>query len=55
MLIYNLQPILINMSKRRTLKKMIKINPDTHERLSKLGSKNDTFDDIIRRLLEQNE
>lgn len=35
------------------MKKMIKINADTHARLAKLGGKSETFDTIIRRLLDQ--
>lgn len=33
-------------------KKMIKVNEDTYDRLSKQGNFHDTFDDIIRRLLD---
>jgi predicted CopG family antitoxin len=35
------------------LTKLIKVKDDTYARLSERGKKNDTYDDIIRRLLEQ--
>lgn len=34
------------------LTKAIKVKDDTYTRLSERGKKNDTYDDIIRRLLE---
>jgi predicted CopG family antitoxin len=34
------------------LVKTLKITEGTHERLSKLGSKGDTFEDVIRQLLD---
>ena len=34
------------------LTKAIKVKDDTYARLSEIGKKNDTYDDIIRRLLE---
>ena len=34
------------------LTKAIKVKDDTYEKLSAIGKKNDTYDDIIRRLLE---
>lgn len=33
------------------MKKTLKISEETHKRLKNLGSKGETFDDIIRRLL----
>ena len=30
----------------------VKISRETHERLKRIGRKGDTFDDIIRRLLD---
>jgi predicted CopG family antitoxin len=33
-------------------KKLIKITPDVHKALGELGNKNDTYDDIIRRLIK---
>jgi predicted CopG family antitoxin len=33
--------------------KLIKIKDDTYEELTKLGKKNDTYDDIIRDLLRR--
>ena len=35
--------------------KIIKVSPDTHKRLLKLGSKGETFDDIIKRLIKEHE
>jgi predicted CopG family antitoxin len=35
------------------LTKAIKVKDDTYVRLSEIGKKNDTFDSIIRRLLEK--
>jgi len=32
--------------------KMVRINDDTHEALTKLGSKNESYNDIIRRLID---
>ena len=37
------------------LNKTIRISEEVHESLSSLASKNDTFNDVIKRLLEQNE
>ena len=34
------------------LTKLIKVKDDTYERLSNRGRKNDTYDDIIRNLLD---
>jgi len=36
-------------------KKVIKINSETHARLARLGIKEDTFDTIIRRLLDEHD
>ena len=36
------------------LTKLIKVKDDTYERLTKLGQKSDTYDDIIRKLLDSN-
>jgi predicted CopG family antitoxin len=33
--------------------KLIKVKNDTYAKLSELGKKSDTYDDIIRRLLEK--
>ena len=33
--------------------KMIKLKEETHEKLLSLGSKGETFDDIINRLMEK--
>lgn len=35
--------------------KMIKVSPETHRKLLKLGSKAETFDEIIRRLIKEHE
>lgn len=37
------------------LTKLIKVKDDTYERLSERGKKNDTYDDIIRNLLDLTE
>ena len=37
------------------LTKLIKVKDDTYERLSERGKKNDTYDDIIRKLLDLTE
>ncbi|WP_296797880.1 antitoxin VapB family protein [uncultured Methanobrevibacter sp.] len=37
------------------LNKTIRISEEVHESLSSLASKNDTFNDVIKRLIEQNE
>ena len=37
------------------LNKTIRISEEVHELLSSLASKNDTFNDVIKRLIEQNE
>ena len=34
------------------LTKLIKVKDDTYDRLSERGKKNDTYDDIIRKLLD---
>ena len=34
--------------------KIIKVEDKTHKRLEEFGKKNDTFDDIIKRLLDKN-
>jgi len=34
--------------------KTIKVTNDTHEKLQDLGKKGDTFNDIIKRLIEEN-
>jgi predicted CopG family antitoxin len=33
-------------------KKMVKIDPDVHEALDKLGKRGESFSDIIRRLVQ---
>lgn len=35
--------------------KIIKVSPETHQSLLKLGSKSETFDDIIKRLIQEHE
>jgi hypothetical protein len=35
--------------------KIIKVSPETHKKLLKLGSKGETFDDIIKRLIKEHE
>lgn len=37
------------------LTKLIKVKDDTYDRLSERGKKNDTYDDIIRKLLDVTE
>jgi predicted CopG family antitoxin len=37
------------------LTKLIKVKDDTYERLSNRGKKNETYDDIIRKLLDLTE
>ena len=37
------------------LNKTIKISEEVHESLASLASKNDTYNDVIKRLIEQNE
>jgi predicted CopG family antitoxin len=37
------------------LSKLIKVKDDTYERLSNRGKKNETYDDIIRKLLDLTE
>ena len=37
------------------LNKTIRISEEVHKSLSSLASKNDTFNDVIKRLIEQNE
>jgi hypothetical protein len=37
------------------LTKLIKVKDDTYDRLSERGKKNDTYDDIIRKLLDLTE
>ena len=37
------------------LNKTIRISEEVHESLSLLASKNDTYNDVIKRLIEQNE
>jgi predicted CopG family antitoxin len=37
------------------LTKLIKVKDDTYDRLSDRGKKNDTYDDIIRKLLDLTE
>lgn len=37
------------------LNKTIRISDEVHKSLSSLASKNDTFNDVIKRLIEQNE
>ena len=34
--------------------KIIKVSEQTHDRLGKYGRKDETFDDIIKRLLDKN-
>ena len=33
----------------------IRVTIETRDRLAKLGAKNDSYDDIVKRLLDQNE
>jgi hypothetical protein len=33
--------------------KIIKVSPETHKELQKLGMKGDTFDDIIKKLIKE--
>jgi hypothetical protein len=35
--------------------KIIKVSPDTHKKLLKLGVKGETFDEIIKRLIQEHE
>jgi len=35
--------------------KIIKVEDETHKRLEEFGNKNETFDDVIKRLLDKNE
>lgn len=35
--------------------KIIKVEDETHKRLGEFGKKNETFDEIIGRLLDKNE
>ncbi|HEX6282747.1 MAG TPA: hypothetical protein VFZ67_11015 [Nitrososphaera sp.] len=35
--------------------KIIKVLPDTHKKLLKLGAKGETFDQIIQRLIKEHE
>lgn len=37
------------------LTKLIKVKDDTYDRLSERGKKNDTYDDIVRKLLDMTE
>ena len=37
------------------LNKTIRVSDEVHKSLSSLASKNDTFNDVIKRLIEQNE
>ena len=37
------------------LTKLIKVKNDTYERLTNRGKKNETYDDIIRKLLDKTE
>lgn len=39
------------MVKKPDTKRIIKVSQDTHSELEKLGSKTDSYDDIVRRLL----
>jgi hypothetical protein len=48
--IFNKQSNSIPMSTQLT--KLIKVKDDTYERLSNRGKKNETYDDIIRKLLD---
>jgi len=34
-------------------RKIIKVSPETHKELLKLGAKGETFDDIIKRLIKE--
>lgn len=34
---------------------VVKVSPETKKRLDLIGCKNDSYDDIIKRLLDQNE
>ena len=40
------------MKEARKMKKLIKVDIKTHTRLESLGAKSDTFDDIIKRLID---
>ena len=33
---------------------MVKLSDETHTKLEQLGSKGDTFDDVIKRLIDKN-
>jgi hypothetical protein len=33
--------------------KIIKVSPETHKELQKLGMKGDTFDDIVKKLIKE--
>jgi hypothetical protein len=35
--------------------KIIKVSPETHKKLQKLGMKGETFDDIIKKLIKEHE
>lgn len=43
------------MNSNTQLTKLIKVKDDTYDRLSERGKKNDTYDDIIRKLLDLTE
>jgi predicted CopG family antitoxin len=43
------------MNNSTQLTKLIKIKDDTYDRLSERGKKNDTYDDIVRKLLDLTE
>lgn len=33
--------------------KIIKVSDETHQRLEEIGKKNETFDDVVKRLLDK--
>ena len=43
------------MNSNTQLTKLIKVKDDTYDRLSDRGKKNETYDDIIRKLLDLTE
>lgn len=45
----------INTGDEDMYSKIIKVSPDTHKKLLKLGAKGETFDHIINRLIEEHE
>ena len=47
--------IIMYMNSTTQLTKLIKVKDDTYDRLSDRGKKNETYDDIIRKLLDLTE